>query len=135
MAILSNFTNFTINRIIIVSTVALALSVKNSLQIPLKDFLTLTFQQKESLEQFREEVKHKVPHDYMKKDSYLIYWLRDQLFNVSDAKELLTKNLAWREKNKMDTIMEEDWADFDYEYRVNIEGCDKEGKPGEGNTT
>lgn len=35
----------------------------------------------------------------------------------------------------MDTIMEEDWADFDYEYRVNIEGCDKEGKPGEGNTT
>lgn len=53
MAILSNFTNFTINRIIIVSTVALALSVKNSLQIPLKDFLTLTFQQKESLEQVR----------------------------------------------------------------------------------
>jgi hypothetical protein len=43
---------------------------------------------------------------------------------------MLKENLVWREKNKMDTIHEEDWVQFERDYRFAIEGCDKEGRSG-----
>ncbi|OXA47457.1 Patellin-2 [Folsomia candida] len=39
------------------------------------------------------------------------------------------KNVQWREDNDIDHILQEDWSDFDREYRVFVEGCDKSGRP------
>lgn len=33
----------------------------------------------------------------------------------------------------MDTIFEEDWSDYDTEYKYHLESRDKEGKPGSTN--
>ncbi|XP_035712244.1 SEC14-like protein 2 [Folsomia candida] len=65
----------------------------------------------------------------MTKDVYLIRWLREQNFDVSGATSRILKDVQWREDNDIDHILQEDWSDFDREYRVLIEGCDKTGRP------
>lgn len=30
----------------------------------------------------------------------------------------------------MDTIFQEDWEKFDYEFKIHVEGCDRDKKPG-----
>lgn len=37
--------------------------------------------------------------------------------------------MKWREREKIDSILAEDFADFDQDYKYTFEGCDKEGKP------
>jgi len=100
-----------------------------SFQTSIDDDLTITLKQKETLDRFKERVKSIVPFDYMKKDIYLIRWLRARNFNVAAAEEMLIDNLKWRSQNKMETILQEDWEDFDRVFPFAIEGCDKEGRP------
>lgn len=38
--------------------------------------------------------------------------------------------VSWRQENQMDTILQEDWAKSDYEFKIYIEGCDRDKKPG-----
>lgn len=53
------------------------------------------------------------------------------MFNESLLITFLLKTVKWRADNKMDTILEEDWSDFQSaEYRVSVEGC-KDGRPRE----
>lgn len=37
--------------------------------------------------------------------------------------------IKWREENDIDNILDEDFSDFDNEYRSYLEGCDKDGRP------
>lgn len=55
----------------------------------------------------------------------------DSHFDVRRAEKRLMENLDWRERNKIDTITQEDWRDFQDDYKWYAEGCDKEGKPGQ----
>ncbi|XP_021961916.1 SEC14-like protein 2 [Folsomia candida] len=111
------------------SLISLLLCVPSSMQISLDEFLTLTRSQKVALDEFRSAVSSKLPHQYMREDVYLIRWLREQNFNVSGATNRILKDIQWREDNDIDNILKEDWADFDREFRVHIEGCDKSGRP------
>ncbi len=37
--------------------------------------------------------------------------------------------MRWRKENKIDTILNEDWESFERDYRFEIQGCDKGGRP------
>ncbi|XP_035714226.1 SEC14-like protein 2 isoform X2 [Folsomia candida] len=65
----------------------------------------------------------------MKKDIYLVRWLRARNFNIHDAELMLINNLEWRKENGIDTILDEDWSDFEKDFPFDIQGCDKEGRP------
>jgi len=95
----------------------------------LKEELTLTQSEKLRLDKFRSKVEDRLPHEYMKGDLYLVRWLRATKFNLEAAEEMLLQNLEWRKENNMDDILNEDFSDFQGEYRYSIEGCDKEGRP------
>jgi len=70
-----------------------------------------------------------LPHQYMKRDLYLVRWLRAKSFNLRQAEEMLVANLQWRKREKMDTIHLEDWSDMESKYEFRMNGVDKEGKP------
>ncbi|XP_035711377.1 phosphatidylinositol/phosphatidylcholine transfer protein SFH12-like isoform X1 [Folsomia candida] len=53
----------------------------------------------------------------------------DFLTLTSSQKAKLDEHIRWRSENQIDSILSEDWDDFDREYRIYIEGCDKDGKP------
>ncbi|OXA56328.1 SEC14-like protein 2 [Folsomia candida] len=95
----------------------------------LDEDLTLTHSEKLTLDKFKERVSHKLPHKYMQEDIYLVRWLRARKFNVEAAEQMLMENVAWRSKNKMDSVNEEDWSDLEPDFRYSIEGCDNEGRP------
>ncbi|XP_021964304.1 SEC14-like protein 2 isoform X2 [Folsomia candida] len=80
-------------------------------------------------EKFREIMEPKLPHDYMKMDIYLIRWLKARDFDIPAATRMLRENLHWREENGMDSILDEDWTEFNTQYRFNLEGCDDNGAP------
>ncbi|OXA42023.1 hypothetical protein Fcan01_23239 [Folsomia candida] len=129
--------------------------------------LVITLEQKEKLDEFREIMEPKLPHDYMKMDIYLIRWLKARDFDIPAATRMLREiskilitstliknevfkkkrgcelhepiyhqiidiegvNLHWREENGMDSILDEDWTEFNTQYRFNLEGCDDNGAP------
>jgi len=97
--------------------------------ITLEEFLTLTLDQKAKLDEFSDRVGHLAPHAYMKTEVFLVRWLRDSKFDVQDAESRFLKMLKWREENRMDTILLEDWSDLDKVLNTDVEGCDKEGRP------
>jgi hypothetical protein len=97
--------------------------------VSIEEDLTITGQEKDALEKLRGRVAAKVPHDYMKQDIYLIRWLRARNLDVNQAETMLIDNLKWRKENKMDTILKEDFTEFDREYPYQIRFRDKEGKP------
>ncbi|XP_021962022.1 SEC14-like protein 2 isoform X2 [Folsomia candida] len=109
--------------------ISILFCVLPSLQISLEEFVTLTRSQKAALDQFRSAVSSQLPQEYMKDDVYLIRWLREQDFEVSRATSRILEDIQWREENDIDNILHEDWSDFDREFRVNVEGCDKTGRP------
>jgi hypothetical protein len=40
------------------------------------------------------------------------------------------QDLKWRKENKIDNILEEDWSDFEEQYKYSLfDAKDKEGKP------
>lgn len=41
----------------------------------------------------------------------------------------MEQNINWRKENKIDTILTEDWSDFERDFRADIQGCDLEGRP------
>ncbi|XP_021958783.1 SEC14-like protein 2 isoform X1 [Folsomia candida] len=98
-------------------------------QTSLQEDLTLTQTELEILTKFRELVKSRLPHDYMTEDIYLITWLRAKKFEIPAAENMLMENLKWRKVHNMDNILKEDWSDFEQEFRFEIQGCDKEGRP------
>lgn len=66
----------------------------------------------------------------MKREIYLIKWLRSNNYNLDRAEDALYRNLRWRKEQKMDTIHSEDWSDmWDNDYRYYIDGRDKMGRP------
>lgn len=38
--------------------------------------------------------------------------------------------IRWREENNIDTLLDEEYPEFDDEYGIYLEGCDYEGRPG-----
>ncbi|XP_021965857.1 SEC14-like protein 2 [Folsomia candida] len=91
--------------------------------------LTLTFDQKVKLDEFKAIITPRVPHEYMKSEVYLLPWLRVNNFNVDAATKEIVMNFNWRDENKIDSIFEDDWTQFNKDYRISVEGCDAEGKP------
>ncbi|OXA63241.1 SEC14-like protein 4 [Folsomia candida] len=92
--------------------------------------INLTLEQKKLLDKFKDRVVDKLPHDYMKKEIYLIKWLRTSNFNIDIAEERLYRNLQWRKEQSMDTIQSEDFSDmWESDIRYNLEGRDKMGRP------
>ncbi|XP_035712428.1 SEC14-like protein 2 [Folsomia candida] len=110
-------------------SIVLLLYFQISLQISLDEFVSLTSSQKAALDQFRDAVSSKLPHEYMREDVYLMRWLREQNFDVLGATNRVLKDIQWREDNDIDHILQEDWSDYDREFRVLVEGCDKTGRP------
>jgi len=50
-------------------------------------------------------------------------------FDLRNAETALLKNLKWREDNKMDSILDEDFSDFEADYKTWNEWRTKTGKP------
>jgi len=114
---------------IFLSLFLVSLNIRVTVQISVDEFLSLTYEQKLKLDEFRELISPSLPHEYMKKDVFLIRWLRDRNFNVAQAEKRLLDHVQWRKENNIDSILSENWEDFNFEYRVHVEGCDKEDKP------
>jgi len=112
-----------------VGLVTLICCPPGTMQISNEEFSSITYEQKLKFDEFRERLIPQVPHDYMREDVYLIRWLRDSYFDVPLAETRLLANLVWRQENRIDTILSEDWSDMDDEYKYTVEGCSREGKP------
>jgi len=91
--------------------------------------LTLTAAEKKVLDKFRELVVDQLPHEYMKKDTFLIRWLRAKFYKISDAQKMLLDYIDWRAENNLDTIHEEDFSDLARDYKYYLESRTKDGKP------
>ncbi|XP_021968240.1 SEC14-like protein 2 [Folsomia candida] len=91
--------------------------------------VTITLEQKQIMDKFRDVVSPRLPHDYMNQDIYLIRWLRAKKFDIKAAEAMLMENLQWRKDNDIDNILTEDWSDFEAAFPYEIHGCDKEGRP------
>ncbi|CAL8085636.1 unnamed protein product [Orchesella dallaii] len=91
--------------------------------------LSLSYSEKVTLDRFKERVAHKLPHDYMADDIYLVRWLRAKNFNIEQAEQMLNENLRWRNQNRMDTILNEDWSEFRDKYPVYLDTVNREGMP------
>ncbi|XP_035715534.1 uncharacterized protein LOC110859642 isoform X2 [Folsomia candida] len=91
--------------------------------------LVISWEQKIKLDEFRTIVEAQLPHEYMKTDIYLIRWLKACNYDIPAAARMLRENLRWREENEMDTILDEDWTEFNSQYRFNLDGCDDNGAP------
>jgi hypothetical protein len=50
-------------------------------------------------------------------------------FDVEQARLMLLKNLKWREENRMDTILQEDFSDLESEMKYWINAVAYDGKP------
>ncbi|XP_021967109.2 SEC14-like protein 4 isoform X2 [Folsomia candida] len=81
------------------------------------------------LRRFRTIMEPNLPHEYMKTDIYLIHWLKVRNFEIPAAVRMLRENLRWREENEMDTLLDEDWTEFNNQYRFNLDGCADNGEP------
>jgi len=91
--------------------------------------LIITWKEKQKLDEFKKIMEPILPHPYMKEDIYLIRWLRAGNFDLDRAENMLKRNLEWRERQNMDTIEDEDWAEFDERYKYYHHGVDKNGRP------
>jgi len=91
--------------------------------------LTLTFQQKLTLDKFKKRMVGRLPHEYMKQDIYLIRWLRARNFNIDQSEAMLNENIKWRKANKMDSILQEDWSEFHEKYPYYLDTTSKDGSP------
>jgi len=91
--------------------------------------LTLTFNQKLTLDKFKQRVTGRLPHDYMKQDIYLIRWLRAKNFHIDQAEQMLSENLKWRKANKIDNILQEDWSSYQEKYAYYLDTLSKDGMP------
>ncbi|OXA64701.1 protein real-time isoform X2 [Folsomia candida] len=86
--------------------------------------------QKKLLDKFKQRVIDRLPHEYMKKEIYLIKWLRSSDFQLDTAEDRLIRNLRWRQEQRMDTIHTEDFSDmWKNDFRYYTEGRDKLGRP------
>ncbi|EDV21362.1 uncharacterized protein TRIADDRAFT_60313 [Trichoplax adhaerens] len=63
--------------------------------------------QQAALDEFRENVKGKIPTERVSNDHYLLRWLRARDFNVSKAEEMICKSMIYRKEMKLDTIMDD----------------------------
>ncbi|XP_021965856.1 protein real-time [Folsomia candida] len=115
--------------ILVIMVICVSTCVPNSQGTLADDDLTLSVDQKVKLDEFNAIMSSRVPHEYMKSEIYLVPWLRVNDFNVDAATRALVTNFIWRDENKIDSILDEDWTEFNKDYRVNVEGCDMEGKP------
>ncbi|XP_035700715.1 SEC14-like protein 2 [Folsomia candida] len=91
--------------------------------------LVISWEQKLKLDEFRKIMEPNLPHDYMKKDIYLVKWLKARNFDIPAATKMLQENLRWRQETKMDTIFNEDWSETNTQYRFALDGCDRHGTP------
>ncbi|ODM88895.1 SEC14-like protein 2, partial [Orchesella cincta] len=91
--------------------------------------ITLKYSEKVTLDRFRERVAHRLTHDYMKQDIWLVRWLRARDFNMDQAEQMLKENLRWRKANRMDTSLAEDWSEFREKYPYNLDTINKQGMP------
>lgn len=94
-----------------------------------EDALGLTEKQRGLFEKFKENVADVTqPHH---DDYFLIRWMKARAFDLNKAEDMLRANLSWRQKYKIDTILE------DYKppevltkyFPGGLAGCDKEGCP------
>ncbi|OXA38867.1 SEC14 cytosolic factor [Folsomia candida] len=85
-----------------------------------EEFITVNASQKVSLDALSSRLKNKLVHDYMKKDVYLLRFLRGEGINFF---------IDWRTRNNIDNVLKEEFPEYDAEYRVIWEGCDKGGNP------
>ncbi|XP_021943090.1 SEC14-like protein 2 [Folsomia candida] len=96
--------------------------------ITFEEDVTLTLAQKGLLDEFKIRVMPKLVEPYMQDDLFLLKWLRYSNFNVESAESRLLKHMAWRKKNGMDTIDQEDFSDLRPDFRYSLEGRDKLGR-------
>ncbi|ODM99264.1 SEC14-like protein 2 [Orchesella cincta] len=89
-------------------------------------------EKQKAIEELRTKVGD-VPHPFMKEDFYLVRWLIATEWNMADALELFKdaskQNIKWREINKMDGIMKEDWAEFKEKFPHYMDTVSKAGQP------
>ncbi|XP_021955555.1 SEC14 cytosolic factor isoform X2 [Folsomia candida] len=97
--------------------------------ISVEEDLTLTRSEKKALDELKLRVEKNLPNDYMKKEVYLINWIRASDGNVDQAVKMLKANLKWRKQNKMDNILREDFSYMEEEYPIDLSGVDYTGRP------
>jgi hypothetical protein len=89
--------------------------------------ITLKPEETKALEEFRPLVEDILTQDYQKLDSYLLRWLRAKKLNVKDAANALADSQKWRQKNNMETILDEKFPEFS-NFVYTDDSVDKEGR-------
>jgi len=113
----------------ILLTVVCFLLVESTYGIPVEEDLTITYKEKVALEKFRQLVNEHLKDDYMKQDIYLIRWLRAANLDLKLAEQKLLDNLKWRKENDIDSLLSEDFSDFERDYPYTTDTHDKMGRP------
>jgi len=103
--------------------------IRSGVTYTYEEFTTLDKVQQQRLGEFRSRVAPSLPQEYMKSDVFLLRFLRANDFDLEKTQTMLEKTLKWREKNKIATILSEDWNQYDDEYKSFWEGCDRDGRP------
>ncbi|XP_035715307.1 protein real-time isoform X1 [Folsomia candida] len=87
--------------------------------------------QKVLLDKFRATVEDRLPFDYMKKEIYLVKWLRSSNFQPDSAKERLYRHLRWRSEHGIDEKidLQKDIEGWRSDFLLMFDGRDKSGRP------
>ncbi|OXA46411.1 SEC14 cytosolic factor [Folsomia candida] len=91
--------------------------------------LSLSTGEKHALDKFKTLMEAVLFDDRLKKEAYLVRWLRASRFDIKKAEKMLLENLRWRDEFQMDTIHDEDWSEFQERFPYEV-SFDKEFQPG-----
>ncbi|OXA54819.1 protein real-time isoform X2 [Folsomia candida] len=97
--------------------------------IEIEKELRLSSLEKQKLEKFKITVKQIPSQDWQKSDLALIRWLRGHNLNIQQAETAFKANLKWREENKIDSILDDDWTNFQDNFYFDDTGTDYAGRP------
>jgi len=84
---------------------------------------------KDVINEFRSLVENDLPHDYMKEANYLLRFLSAKDFQLQEAVDYLKQNLAFREEQKIDSILDEDFSDLEKRFPYDVNTVTKDGRP------
>ncbi|XP_021960400.1 SEC14-like protein 4 isoform X1 [Folsomia candida] len=90
--------------------------------------LSLSTGEKHALDKFKTLMEAVLFDDRLKKEAYLVRWLRASRFDIKKAEKMLLENLRWRDEFQMDTIHDEDWSEFQERFPYEV-SFDKEFQP------
>lgn len=79
--------------------------------------------------QLRKLVQKDLYAEYLRRDEYLIPFLRTRKLDVNKAADLLRTNLKWRKEERIDNLPSESFPQFESTYKTDLLTHTRDGRP------